>query len=72
MAYTKKSKAYRSRGGSSYRSKSVAKRSNRSTGRKPAGRSVQTLRIVVEQPSVTSSVAGIVPANQNSPRKAAF
>ena len=73
MAYSKKStKSRNSRSGYS-RSKSASKRSSRSTGRKPTGRSVQTLRIVVEQPSAVSSVPGVVtPANQNAARKAVF
>lgn len=72
MAYKQKTKARGSYRGSSNRGRSGAKRGSRSTGSKSAKRSVQTLRIVVEQPSAVSSVPGIIPANQNSPRKAAF
>lgn len=72
MAYTKKTKARRNYSSRSNSGRSSAKRTSRSTSRPAAKRSVQTLRIVVEQPSAVSSVAGVVPANQNAARKAVF
>ena len=73
MAYSKKGKTRGYRSSRSSGSRSGAKRAGRSTGGKSAKRSVQTLRIVVEQPSAVSSVPGVVtPANQNAARKAVF
>ena len=73
MAYSKKGKTRGYRSSRSSGSRSGAKRTGRSTGSKSAKRSVQTLRIVVEQPTAVSSVPGVVtPANQNAARKAVF
>lgn len=72
MAYTKKTKARGTYSSRSNSGRSGAKRTSRSTSRPAPKRSFQTLRIVVEQPSAVSSVAGVVPANQNPARKAVF
>lgn len=69
MAYKKRKTSRTNRATTGYsRGKRPATRSRRaSSGR--TGRSVQTLRIVVEQPSVNSSV---VPQGTTAARKAVF
>jgi len=75
MAYKKRasSKSRSRTSGYSGRKRSTAR--SASKGKRTSGRSVQTLRIVVEQPQAASSMdlsKGIIPANQNAPRKAMF
>ena len=75
MAYKKRTKS-RSIGRTSGYSKR-ASTSRRSSAKRSSGskRVTQTLRIVVEQPQAQSSVdlsKGLMPANQNAPRKAMF
>jgi len=75
MAYKKRTKS-RTGGRSSWYSKR-ASTSRRSSSKRSSGtkRATQTLRIVVEQPQAQSSVNlshGLMPANQNAPRKAMF
>lgn len=75
MAYKKRAKSKsRSRApGNSSRKRSTTR--SASKGRRSSGRGTQTLRIVVEQPQAASSMdlsKGIIPANQNAPRKAMF
>jgi len=74
MAYAKKSKkrtkSYSS-GGSARSSSRKSGAGRKSANTKRSGRSVQTLRIVVEQPASTSAV-NIVPQGQTTARKAMF
>ena len=75
MAYkARKTRGSRSRASGYFKRGSSSRRS--SSKRKPAAkRAIQTLRIVVEQPQAQSSLNignGLMPANQNSPRKAMF
>lgn len=71
MAYKKRTtRKSGSRTSGGYSRKRTAARSG-GKGARSAGRSVSTLRIVVEQPQAVSSV-GVVPATAKSARKAQF
>lgn len=75
MAYQKRAKSKSRSRASGYSSRKRSTTRSASKGRRTSGRGTQTLRIVVEQPQAASSMdlsKGIIPANQNAPRKAMF
>ena len=75
MAYKKRTQSKSRSRASGYSSRKRSTTRSSSKGRRSSGRGTQTLRIVVEQPQAQSSVdlsKGLMPANQNAPRKAMF
>jgi len=75
MAYKKRASSKSRSRTSGYSSRKRSTTRSASKGRRSTGRGTQTLRIVVEQPQAASSMdlsKGIIPANQNAPRKAMF
>lgn len=69
MAYKKRTSSRTRRPASGYTSRKRTTTTRRRAGTSRSGRTVQTLRIVVEQPSVNSSV---VPQGTTAARKAVF
>lgn len=69
MAYKKRTSRGARRPASRNYSRKRTTTKRRTTSARRSGRTVQTLRIVVEQPSVNSSV---VPQTASAPRKAVF
>ena len=75
MAYKKRTKSRASGRSSGYIKRASTSRRSSSKRSSASKRGTQTLRIVVEQPQAQSSVdlsRGLMPANQNAPRKAMF
>lgn len=75
MAYKKRTSRRASGRSSGYSKRATTSRRSSAKRSSASKRAVQTLRIVVEQPQAQSSLdlsQGLMPANQNSPRKAMF